>query len=132
MQRRHRHIEFVVAGVFEGQEFLLGRAQRQGGQPLIAPDTVVDVHHGRADIELGELRDHRIRIARRAPALALLARALAQQLRLGNHHGAAAGQMEAGRQRRLGNGEARLARQKGRPVGDALAAQAVGPQRLDQ
>ena len=58
VQVGHGHVELGALGVFQGQELghLIVDFQRR--QPLIAADTVVDMHHRCAFAQLGKVFDH--------------------------------------------------------------------------
>ena len=103
MQLRHGHVQLGVLGVFEVQEFRLAFAQVHAGQAHVAPDAVVDVHHGVADLQLGQVAHHRLDL--RHAFLFLGADAAAGtgiQLRLRDEGQVALGreQLETGVQRR--------------------------------
>ncbi|MGF6558358.1 hypothetical protein ABIA48_004738 [Pseudomonas sp. S30_BP2TU TE3576] len=57
VQVGHRHIKLGAFGVFQGEEFSGLVVDFQGCQAQIAPDAVVDVHHGRAFTQFGEVLD---------------------------------------------------------------------------
>ena len=76
----HRHIELVAAGVLEQQELGRQSVHLEGLQPQIAADAVVLVHHGRADLQIRELTNDSLGIARRAPPASPLTRAFHAEL----------------------------------------------------
>ena len=64
LQLRHRHIQRGGLGVFQMQKLLQGRAAVRVfrahihiDQAAIAPYAVLAVHHGVADIQLGQIAD---------------------------------------------------------------------------
>ena len=85
VQLLHRHVQLVAAGVFEHHEFAVLAGHLHDLQADVAADAVFFVHHGRARPERGEIAQDGLRIGRGAAAAALLARALAEQLRLAEH-----------------------------------------------
>ena len=67
VQLRDRHVERRLVGVLEVQELgrlFLGAAEGDRRQAEVAADAVVDVDHRIADLELGEVLDQRVDVAR--------------------------------------------------------------------
>ena len=100
LERLHRHVELVAAGVLEHEE--LGRRaagvhRREAG---VAADAVILVHDRRAGTQVGELLDDLRRVAVGAPAPTLLPRALAEELLLGVDRDGRFAQRDAGGDRR--------------------------------
>ncbi len=58
VQLRDRHVELVLAGVFQQQEFVLAFAEVEIDQPLVARDAVLFVDHRIADLEFGQVAQH--------------------------------------------------------------------------
>src|SRR6185312_16855525 len=107
-QLRHRHVELVALGVFDGEELAIHAAHVHREQALVAAHAVINVHDRRAEGELGEIADDRFRIARGAAAtlaVALAAHPLAVQLALSEHGERGFGEREALFQAGDGDGE---------------------------
>ena len=71
VQAQHRHVELVAAGVLEQQELRRHAFDVERRQAAVAADAVVLVHDRRADLQVRELADDRLGVARAALALAL-------------------------------------------------------------
>ena len=128
----HRHVELVALGILEHQE-LGGQAARvHGGQPEVAADAVVFVHHGCAWPQVGELLDDAGGVAVRASAPALLARAIAEQLLLGIQGDGRVGEHHARGERGDRNGDRRVAGEELVPAGDDARLDAERPQQVEQ
>jgi hypothetical protein len=80
----HRHIQLVATGILQRQKLGLESADRQCLQAQVTADTVIFVHHGCVDSEVGEVAYDSIGIALRSPS-ALLQGALTEQQRFGNN-----------------------------------------------
>ncbi len=97
MQRGHRHIELVAAGVLQQQEFVLLAVHLHVHQALVAPDAVVQVHHRRAGADLAQGADAQLVAALLAGApAAALHHPLAVELAFGDHQQVVVGGVEAG------------------------------------
>ena len=83
MQLRHRHVQLVALGVFDGEKFAVAAANIEFEQALIAADAMIDVHDGRADRQFRKIADDGFRIACGALAPSALLRAFAQQFVFG-------------------------------------------------
>ena len=83
MQRGHRHVQLVAAGVLQCEEFGRPLVDFQRLETEIAADAVVLVHHRRAGGEVAQVADDRLGVALAGPALGLRTTAAAEQLRLG-------------------------------------------------
>ena len=62
VERRDRHVEPGLLGVFEGEELLRVPVDLEGLETQVAPDAVVDVHDGGADRQLGQVADDQVRV----------------------------------------------------------------------
>ena len=62
VQRRHRHIDLGLFGIFEAKELHGIAVDGEGDEPAIAPDAVVEMHHRRADVEFGHVANDRVRV----------------------------------------------------------------------
>ena len=71
VQAQHGHVELVAAGVFEQQELRRHAFDVERRQAAIAADAVVLVHDGRADLQIRELANDGLGVARAPLALAL-------------------------------------------------------------
>ena len=125
MQRGHRHVEQVAAGILDGDELVLHAAGGELDQPAVAADAVVLVHHRGAGGEVRELADGRLGIAHHAAAF-LGRRPAAGELGLGDDRQPVGGDHAAGLQRCAGHGDALVLCAEIRPV---LAARRGQPQR---
>ncbi len=85
MQRLHRNIQLVAVRIFEHQKLAGVAGDIHGLQSDIAADAVGLVHHRRADAQVRQLFEYFRRIALRPAPPALLARAIAEQLRFGEN-----------------------------------------------
>lgn len=119
----------AAAGVFEMQELHLAFAHVHVDQPVVAADAVLGVHHRVAGAQFGQVAHHGFDIAGAflgalaAPGDAGMA---GVEVVLGQEQQGAAGNAEAGRQRRHGQAEARAVVQEGLDrIGLRLGRQAV-------
>ena len=71
MQAQHGHVELVAAGVLEQQELRRHAFDVERREAAVAADAVVLVHDRRADLQVRELADDGLGVARAAFALAL-------------------------------------------------------------
>ncbi len=86
VQRRDRHVEFVVVRVFEHQELRGHAAEFEGLQSQIASDAVLDMHDRRADRQFVQIVDDVFEFFRgRFTATTALLDFFAAQLALGDH-----------------------------------------------
>ena len=115
VERVHRHVKQVAAGVLQHQELRRMAGDLHDLQAAIASDAVVLVHHRRAGRERGELAQDRLGIALRPTAPAFLAGALAEQLLLGHEREARgpAGRSRVRRGRRRARAHCRSSRNDG-------------------
>ena len=112
MQRCHRHVQLGAVGIFQRQELGLGIVDVQRLQAQIAAHAVVDMDHRRADAELGEVLDDKVGIDLASPLAAGGTRALAVQVRLGDHRDAGFGVVQRRFQRRHHQAELDVAGQE--------------------
>ena len=80
MQRRYRHIKLVATRVLECKEFSLATADLQYLQSEVTADTVVLMHHRRADFEFRKIANDGIGISHPRFAPSSLHRLFAEQL----------------------------------------------------
>ena len=85
MQLRHRHVELVALGVFDGEELGGVAAHVQRFQAAVAAHAMVLVHDGRAQRDLREILDDGFGIAAGALAAAHLCCAFGIELAFGEH-----------------------------------------------
>ncbi len=57
VERRHRHEQLRSLGIFDAEEFGALPVHIERLQSEVAPDTVLDMHHRHADVELREIAD---------------------------------------------------------------------------
>ena len=131
VQRGYRHIQFVLLGVLQGQVFLRHAADIQGLQPQVATDTVLFVHHRRADLQFSQVAHHLVGIRALAAATALL-HALAEQQRLGHHGNLGLMQPQAGFDGRGGDAQRGFVLEEGLPAVDGVRLQLEAAQGFDQ
>ena len=60
MQLRYRHIQGRLFCILEMQKFSFTFTQIHADQAAVTTDTVIEVHHGVADLELGQIAHHRV------------------------------------------------------------------------
>ncbi len=63
----NRHIKLVTAGIFQSHGIVRGPRNGDRGEPQIAPDAMLLVHHQFAQIECLQILQEGIRLLRRAP-----------------------------------------------------------------
>ena len=85
MQRLHRHVQLVAVRVLEHQEFARVAGDVHRLQADVAADAIGLVHHRRADAQVRQLLEYLGGIALRSPPAPFLARAIAEQQRLGEN-----------------------------------------------
>jgi hypothetical protein len=102
VERLHRHVQLVAAGVFQRQELAAAVLYFERDEAEVAADTVVDVHDRRAGAQVREFADDGLGIARAALAAGALAHPLAEQLGLGDDRQPRVRQQHAVLQRRHG------------------------------
>ncbi len=95
MQLRHRHVQLVLARIFQQQELVFAFAEVEVHQPLIARDAVLLVHHRVAGLELGQVAQHAFDVALLRGARGAAARLRGIQLGLGDDGELVIGQDEA-------------------------------------
>ena len=105
MQRLHRHVQFVAVRVLQDQEFAGVARDVHGLKADVAADPIGLVHHRRADAQVRELLEYFRRIALGLATAAFLARAVAEQLRLGEYFQGRRLELQARRGRRNGDAE---------------------------
>ena len=111
MQAQHGHVELVAAGVLEQQELRRHAFDVERREPAVAPDAVVLVHDGCADLQVGELANDGLGVARAALALAL-SRPLHAEVRGRDHAQPALREAEAVVNLRDRDSERRVAREE--------------------
>jgi hypothetical protein len=85
VERGHRHEQLGRLGVFDAQELGALAVDLERLQPEVAPDSVLEVHHGRSDVELGKVPDRALGGVAGARAPTALPHALAEQRRVRDH-----------------------------------------------
>ena len=133
VQVGYGHIELGAFGVFQGQELGHLIVHFQGRQALITAHAVVDMHHGGAFAQLGEVLDHRIVIGVGAffPAPALH-HALTEQRAFGNQCQRRVVQQQAFIQRGDGDRQAMFAGHEVGPAVDCFRPQLQAFQQFEQ
>ena len=101
-------------------------------QADIAADPVGFVHHGRADAQVGQLLEYFRRIALGTAPPALLPRAVAEQLRLGEDLERRRVEAQPRYGRRHGDAEVQVAGDEGRKVVEDLRLNAATAQQIEQ
>jgi hypothetical protein len=124
MQLRHRHVQLVALGVFDGEKFAVAAANIEFEQALIAADTMIDMHDGRADRQFRQIADDGFRIACGALAASALLRAFAQQFVFGEQAQGWLVQGKALLQCGHGDGKARSCLRRGRNPATSPPSQA--------
>ncbi|MNF51671.1 hypothetical protein D3C84_329950 [compost metagenome] len=132
VQAGHRHVEFGFLGVLQGEELRDLALDLQGDQAQVAADAMVDVHHGRAFAQFGEVLDHVVAGVAAAFAAAALHHALAEQRTLGDQRKARVIQQQAFVQRGDGDGQALGAGDERRPALDFLRTQLEAGEHFQQ
>src|SRR5471030_2421750 len=124
VQVGNRHVQLGAFGVLQSQEFGNLVVDFQSRQTQITADTVVYVHHRRAFAQLGEVLDHCIVVAVGTlfPATTLH-HPLTEQRAFGDQRQRRVIQHQAFVQRRNGDRQAILARDKVRPAVDGFRSQ---------
>ncbi len=123
VQRGHRDVELVPAGVLQGEELGVHATDVERLQPDIAADAVILVDHRRTDTEIGEVADDRVRVPLRTLASAPLAGPLGEQRRLRDQGDPRLRQAEAALQRTGGDRAGGISGHERRPVRDRRHAQ---------
>ena len=95
VQARHRNVELRVVGVEQVQELVRAFAEIERGQPEVAPDAVLLVHHRIADAHFREIAQHRVDVAAPRLALADAVRRGRVELGLGDHRDVGGGPRES-------------------------------------
>jgi hypothetical protein len=132
VQAQHRHVELVAAGVFEQQELRGHAFDVERGKPAVAPDTVVFVHDGCPDLQVRELADDRLGVARPALALALLPRPLHSEVGGRDQAQPVGWEAEAVVDLADRDAERRVAHEEALPVGVDVRLVAAVAQELEQ
>ncbi|MNE03828.1 hypothetical protein D3C80_963410 [compost metagenome] len=84
MQRRHRNIEFGIAGIGEHQVFALNAARFQRGHSRVTSHTVLEMHNGLAHVQLRQVANQRIRVNGATAVLTTARHTLAEQIAFTN------------------------------------------------
>ena len=132
LQRLHRHVQLVAVRVLEDQELGRQAACIQRREPEVAAHAVVLVHDRCAGAQVGQLLDDARGIAVRPAPAALLLRALAGQLLLGEQHHRGIAERRAGRDRRNGDREGVLRIEELAPARHRLRLEPLATQQLHQ
>ena len=132
LERLHRHVELVAAGVLEHQELGQDAAGVHGREAEVAAYAVILVHDRRPGAQVGELLDDAGRVPVRPSPASLLPCALAEELLLGVQREQRFLQRNAGGERCDRDTERSVAREKLAPSRDGTWGDPARTQQVEQ
>jgi hypothetical protein len=132
VQRLYGHVELVAVGIVEHEKFAGVARDIHGLQTDVPSHAVRFMHHRRSDPKIGKLLEDFRRVALGAAPAALLPRAIAEQLRLGENLQGRRFQAQSGHCRRYGNAEFLSAGEKARKGVENLGLNAAAAQQVEQ
>ncbi len=132
VQSLHGHVQLVAVGVLEHQKLAGVAGDIHGLQPDVASHAVGFVNHRGADAQIRQFLEYLGGIPLRAPPPALLAGAVAEQLRLGENFERRRFQPQARDCGRHGDSQPQGARHEARESVEYLGLHAAGAQQIEQ